>query len=57
MDYYDPDKRHLIDYVFVRRNGVKPISTLRSVKQIQQQWNKKHKDLSDHFPVILKMTL
>jgi endonuclease/exonuclease/phosphatase family metal-dependent hydrolase len=57
MDYYDPEKRHLIDYVFVRRNGVKPISTLRSVKQIQQQWDKKHKDLSDHFPVILKMTL
>lgn len=57
MDYYNPEKRHLIDYVFVKPNGVKPISTLRSVKQIQQQWDKKHKDLSDHFPVILRMTL
>ncbi len=57
MDYYNPEKRHLIDYVFVRTNGVKPTYTTRSIKQILHQWDKKHKDLSDHFPVILKMKL
>jgi hypothetical protein len=32
MDYYDPDKRHLIDYVFVRRNGVKAYINIKKCK-------------------------
>jgi len=55
MDNYNPTKRHIIDYVFFKPNGVTPQATTRSIKQIQQRWNKKHKDLSDHNPVILKM--
>lgn len=56
MDTYQPDKRHVIDYVFFKANGVQPISQSRTVKRFQEQWDKKHKDLSDHFAVELKMT-
>ena len=47
----------VIDYVFVKQNGVKFISLQRYSKQFQQPWNAKHKDLSDHFSVILKVKL
>ena len=57
MDYYNPDKRNLIDFVFYRGNGIIPTYSSRSVIRFQQQWNKKHSDLSDHFAVLLKMDL
>lgn len=58
-DMYDyrPDSRNTVDYVFYKGNGVKPASTTRSVMQYEQQWHRKHKDLSDHFAVVLKMNL
>ncbi|MES2622089.1 MAG: endonuclease/exonuclease/phosphatase family protein [Bacteroidota bacterium] len=58
-DMYDfrPDSRNTVDYVFYKGNGVKPATTTRSVMQYEQQWHKKHKDLSDHFAVVLRMTL
>lgn len=54
---YHPDRRNTVDYVFYKSNGVKPAVTTRSVMQYEQQWHKKHKDLSDHFAVVLKMCL
>lgn len=57
MDTYRPDRRNLIDYVFYKGNGVQPINTTRSVMRYEQQWHKKHKDLSDHFAVLLKTDL
>ena len=57
MDKYDPNRRNLIDYVFFKANGIKPSTTTRSVMQYEYQWNKKHRDLSDHFAVLLKMGL
>jgi endonuclease/exonuclease/phosphatase family metal-dependent hydrolase len=57
MDSYNPTRRNLIDYVFFKPNGLQPISTTRSVLRFEQQWNKKHKDLSDHFAVVLNMHL
>jgi endonuclease/exonuclease/phosphatase family metal-dependent hydrolase len=57
MDKYNPDKRNLIDFVFYRSNGFKPQSVTRCVKRFQQQWNPKHKDLSDHFAVLMTMHL
>ncbi len=57
MDTYNPERRNLIDYVFFKGNGVTPINTTRSVMSYEQQWNKKHKDLSDHYAVILRTTL
>jgi endonuclease/exonuclease/phosphatase family metal-dependent hydrolase len=57
MDNYNPDKRNLIDFVFYRSNGFKSQSVTRCVKRFQQQWNPKHKDLSDHFAVLMTMHL
>jgi len=57
MDSYNPTRRNLIDYVFVKLNGVILRNTTRSVMQYEKQWNKKHKDLSDHFAVILRTSL
>jgi endonuclease/exonuclease/phosphatase family metal-dependent hydrolase len=57
MDTYDPKRRRVIDYVFYRGNGVKPVSVSRSVVRFQQQWNKQHKDLSDHFALLLQIKL
>jgi hypothetical protein len=55
MEEYNVGDKGLIDFVFYRGNGVKYHAVTREVKMYQQQWNKKHKDLSDHFAVILKM--
>lgn len=57
MDSYDPNRRNLIDYVFCRPNGCTYTQTTRSVMQYEKQWHKKHKDLSDHFAVLLKTYL
>ena len=57
MDYYNPTKRNLIDYVFVKPNGVTPTNTTRSIMRYEYPWSKKHKDLSDHFAVILRTNL
>ena len=55
MDSYNPTRRNIIDYVFYKSNGVKYQWVTREVKAYEQQWNKKHKSLSDHNAVILKM--
>lgn len=57
MDTYRPEKRNLIDFVFYRGNGVAAVNTTRSVMRYEHQWHKKHKDLSDHFAVLLKTDL
>ena len=54
---YDTEKRHIIDFVFFRPNGIKPRSVARYVRKFEQQWHPKHKALSDHFAVVLKMQL
>ena len=54
---HDPNKRRVIDYVFYKGNGVKPVSTIRYVKQFEQRWSDTHKSLSDHNAIVLKMTL
>ncbi len=57
MDTYRPDKRNLIDYVFYRSNGFKAGRVVRCVRRFMQPWSKAHKDLSDHFAVLMKMEL
>ena len=57
MENYNPEKRNLIDYVFVRPNGAKLWDATRYVRKFEQQWHPKHKDLSDHFAMILKLRL
>ena len=57
MHDYNPQKRNLIDYVFFKPNGISPTSITRSVLRFTHQWNKKHKDLSDHFAVEMIMKL
>ena len=57
MDSYNPNKRNLIDFIFFRGNGIKPLSAVRYIRIFQKQWHPKHKDLSDHFAVVLKMQL
>jgi endonuclease/exonuclease/phosphatase family metal-dependent hydrolase len=53
MDGYIPDDRDVIDYIFYRGNGVQPSFVKREVVRHTQQWHKKHKDLSDHFAVLM----
>jgi endonuclease/exonuclease/phosphatase family metal-dependent hydrolase len=50
-------KKGIIDYVFIRPNGIKIKSQQRYARQFQQTWSAHHKDLSDHFAVILKLRL
>lgn len=47
--------RDVIDYIFLRPNGFQPASIGRYVRQYQQQWDKKHKDLSDHNGILMKI--
>ncbi len=55
MDSYEPAKRNLIDYVFFKPNGAPASKVNRSVMSYEQQWHKNHRDLSDHYAVLLKM--
>ena len=56
MDLYNPNDRKVIDYVFYKPNGVQPQNIYREVLRYQYPWNKKQKDLSDHFAVWMKLT-
>lgn len=49
------DNRDVIDYVFYRANGVQPHSMKRYVRQYQQRWSEKYKDLSDHNAVLMRV--
>lgn len=51
MGKYRPDDRNIIDFILYRPNGVMYRSIMREVKQYEEQWHRKHKDLSDHFAV------
>lgn len=51
MESYNPSRRHLIDYILYRGNGVQPVSVTRQVVRHTQRWHKKHEDLSDHLAV------
>lgn len=57
MDSYNPERRNLIDYVFYKSNGVLPKTITRCVMQYEHPWSKKHKSLSDHNAVVLRMCL
>ena len=48
-------KNRIIDFIFCRYNGHEPQSVFRSAPQIQSKWSRKHIDLSDHFPVAIKI--
>jgi len=50
-------KKGLIDYVFVKPNGITILSQHRYAREYEQRWSAKHKDISDHFAVILKVEL
>ncbi|MDB5284591.1 MAG: hypothetical protein JWO06_3666 [Bacteroidota bacterium] len=55
MENLDSTKRRVIDFVFYKNNGVAAKSSTRYVKEFQQRWATKHKDLSDHNAIILDM--
>jgi endonuclease/exonuclease/phosphatase family metal-dependent hydrolase len=57
MEVYNPNKRDVIDFIFFKGNGVKYTSSTRYIRAFEQQWDSKHKSLSDHNAVILKMQL
>jgi endonuclease/exonuclease/phosphatase family metal-dependent hydrolase len=57
MEEYDTTKRNIIDYVFFKGNGVRPVSAVRYIRKFEQRWDAKHVDLSDHFAMILKMQM
>lgn len=56
MKKYDPYNRKLIDFIFYKGNGVQPKSMDREIKQIEQRWSSKHKDLSDHYAILSTIT-
>lgn len=41
----------LIDYVFYRENAKPAKSIKRKMPNLRKKWSKKHRDLSDHFPL------
>ncbi len=47
--------REIIDYVLYRGNGFQPKSMKRYVRQYQQRWSKRYKDLSDHNGVLMRV--
>lgn len=53
MEHYGPDQ-NLVDYLLYC-HPVPPAFTERRIIKYQYQWSKKHKDLSDHYGVRLKL--
>lgn len=53
MKRYDPDDRKVIDYIFYKGNGVRPVFINREVRQYRQRWRKDRQDLSDHLSVLM----
>jgi endonuclease/exonuclease/phosphatase family metal-dependent hydrolase len=51
----DSNDRKVIDYIFYRGNGIEPQYLKREVRQYEQRWSHKHKDLSDHNAVLGKL--
>lgn len=45
----------IIDFAFYRANGRPPASIHRFMPRLAAEWSKKHRDLSDHFPVVLEV--
>jgi endonuclease/exonuclease/phosphatase family metal-dependent hydrolase len=45
----------IIDYIFYRGNGLPADSIRRSMPVICERWNRRHEDLSDHFPVKIEV--
>lgn len=57
MDSYNPNRRNVIDFIFYRPNGRPYKASERCVARYCQQWDDKHKDLSDHFGVLMRLKL
>jgi endonuclease/exonuclease/phosphatase family metal-dependent hydrolase len=55
MENADSTKRRVIDHILYKGNGLKPVSITREVQRFQAQWDKTHKDLSDHFALLMKI--
>ncbi|MBS1617599.1 MAG: sphingomyelin phosphodiesterase [Bacteroidetes bacterium] len=53
MEHYGPDQ-NLVDYLLYC-HAQPPLFTERRIIKYQYQWSKKHKDLSDHYGVRLKL--
>jgi hypothetical protein len=56
MEHYSTEQ-NLVDYLLYRNKDKQPVYTARTIIKYQHQWHKKHKDLSDHYGVKLKMLL
>ena len=41
----------IIDYIFVRPNGLNTQKIDRSIHPVSHPWSSRHKDLSDHYAV------
>lgn len=44
-------RQSVIDYIFVRSQGVQVLRETRAIPMIRSQWARWHRDLADHFPV------
>ena len=50
-----PESRKIIDYIFYKGNGRKANKITRRIPYLRKRWNRKHQDLSDHFPVAVEV--
>lgn len=57
MSTYRPDDRKVIDFIFYRANGKKPVFIQREIKRYMQRWSDKHQDLSDHLAVLMTLSI
>lgn len=57
MSTYRPDDRKVIDFIFYRANGVKPVFVQREIRRYLQRWSDKHEDLSDHLAVLMTLSI
>lgn len=51
------DSRNVIDYILYRGNGHQDVQIQRTIPVFRLPWSNRKKDLSDHYPVELKIRL
>ena len=49
------NRRSVIDYIFIRRHGLKVNTLRRWIPTIEAKWSQQHRSLSDHHPVAIEL--
>lgn len=54
-DMKNNQRQGIIDFIFYKGHGFKPHFMERSIRTYRQRWDEKHRDLSDHYAILMRV--